>query len=355
MNDRPTETSEPAGVYALPQRAKEARLLARLNALTAHHAAACSPYARVLDSAGARRDATTLAEVPYLAARLFKLARWQSVPDADVFKVLTSSGTTGEPSRVVLDRATAAAQSRALATILQTFLGPSRLPMLLIEEPGLAQQAAGHSARGAGAVGFSLLGRDHTYALRPGLKPDVEAIERFAERHGGGPVLLFGFTFMVWQGLLEALPAGRALFPQGILFHGGGWKKLAHRAVDRATFAARCRDVLGVTRVHDFYGMVEQVGAIFVACERGHLHAPSLADVVVRDPLTFAPLGRGEVGLIEVLSALPESYPGHAILTEDLGRLLGEDDCPCGRLGRHFEVLGRQAGAEVRGCSDTFQ
>ncbi len=344
------------GVYSLPQREKEALLLARLNVLTEHHAAACKPYARLLEASGWRHEAQTLDEVPFLAARLFKLARWQSVPDTEVFKVLTSSGTTGAPSRVVLDRATASAQSRALATILQTYLGKARLPMLLIEQPGLAQDRAGFSARGAGAVGFSLLGRDHTFALGPDMRPDLAAIEAFAERHGGGPVLLFGFTFMVWQGLLEALPRGRQpLFPHGVLFHGGGWKKLAHRAVDPATFSARCAEVLGVRRVHDFYGMVEQVGAIFVACEAGHLHAPSLADVVVRDPRTFAPLGVGEVGLIEVLSALPESYPGHAILTEDLGRLLGADSCPCGRLGRHFEVLGRQAGAEVRGCSDTFQ
>jgi hypothetical protein len=35
--------------------------------------------------------------------------------------------------------------------------------------------------------------------------------------------------------------------------------------------------------------------------------------------------------------------------------LLGEDDCPCGRHGRYFQVSGRQQGAEVRGCSDTFQ
>jgi len=41
-------------------------------------------------------------------------------------------------------------------------------------------------------------------------------------------------------------------------------------------------------------------------------------------------------------------------LTEDLGRLLGEDDCPCGRKGRYFEVLGRLPKTEARGCSDAF-
>ena len=46
---------------------------------------------------------------------------------------------------------------------------------------------------------------------------------------------------------------------------------------------------------------------------------------------------------------------GHSLLTEDLGVLLGEDDCPCGRKGKYFKVTGRVPRAEVRGCSDTYE
>ena len=99
--------------------------------------------------------------------------------------------------------------------------------------------------------------------------------------------------------------------------------------------------------------MAEQVGSVFVECEQGHLHAPMLADVIVRDPHTLAPCKVGEQGLIQVLSVLPTSYPGHSLLTEDLGELLGIDDCLCGRKGKHFKVIGRLPKTEVRGCSDT--
>jgi hypothetical protein len=98
--------------------------------------------------------------------------------------------------------------------------------------------------------------------------------------------------------------------------------------------------------------MVEQVGSVFVECEAGHLHAPSFADVLVRHPLTLAPLSTREAGLIQVVSCLPGSYPGHSLLTEDLGTVLGEDDCACGRSGRYFSVHGRIPKAELRGCSD---
>ena len=61
----------------------------------------------------------------------------------------------------------------------------------------------------------------------------------------------------------------------------------------------------------------------------------------------------GEIGVVQVLSALPESYPGHSILTEDLARVEAVDSCPCGRLGKAVSVLGRVPEAELRGCSDT--
>ena len=41
-------------------------------------------------------------------------------------------------------------------------------------------------------------------------------------------------------------------------------------------------------------------------------------------------------------------------MTEDEGIILGEDDCPCGRKGKYFEIIGRMKNAELRGCSDTY-
>ncbi|MFH1512702.1 MAG: acyl-protein synthetase, partial [Bacillota bacterium] len=108
-------------------------------------------------------------------------------------------------------------------------------------------------------------------------------------------------------------------------------------------------------RVFDYYGMAEQTGTIYMECEHGHLHTPVWSDVLIRRPLDFSMANIGEPGLIEVVSALPGSYPGHALLTEDEGRVLGEDDCPCGRLGKYIEVLGRIKRAEARGCSDTYE
>ena len=78
------------------------------------------------------------------------------------------------------------------------------------------------------------------------------------------------------------------------------------------------------------------------------------SDIITRRAKDFSPCDFGERGIIELMSVLPSAYPGHIILTEDEGIILGEDDCPCGRKGKYFEILGRLKSAEVRGCSDTY-
>jgi Acyl-protein synthetase, LuxE len=228
--------------------------------------------------------------------------------------------------------------------------------MVIVDSADLLKDRTRFNARAAGILGFSVFGRNHHYCLDDQLELQLDALESFLQQHKGTPVLVFGFTFVVWQRLLQAVEKlGRRLdFGAGsTLIHGGGWKRLQDQKVSNDEFKTRLGEYLGIERVYNYYGMVEQVGSIFMECEQGHLHAPVFADVIVRDPITLVPLPDGQAGVVQVLSALPISYPGHSLLTEDLGVLHGEDDCPCGRLGRHFSVLGRLPQVEMRGCSDT--
>jgi hypothetical protein len=338
--------------YSLAQPEKTRLLLPELNRLTRLHAHACAGYARLLSLLGHEPGvARQLDEVPYLPVGIFKSHRLASVPDEEVFKTLTSSGTTGQQvSRIPLDRVTAERQAVALARIMGHLLGRQRLPMVIVDSRATMSTS---SARAAGVLGMMSLGRNHFFALDDQMRLDVDGLKGFLGAQGGAPFLLFGFTFMVWQYLYQPVRDLGLDLGQGILIHSGGWKKLQDQAVDNPTFKGCLREATGLRRVHNFYGLVEQVGSVFVEADDGFLHPPNFADVIVRDPVTWREAPVGTPGVIEVLSLLPESYPGHALLTEDLGVIHGVDDAPSGWRGKYFSVLGRVPRAELRGCSDT--
>ncbi|MEU5866781.1 acyl-protein synthetase [Nonomuraea sp. NPDC047529] len=337
-------------VFTLDAAAREAVLAGELAALTERHRRACPPYRRILDAIDSRPPYERVVDLPWLPVRLFKTHELRSVPSEEVFRVLTSSGTTGQrPSRVYLDREAAAAQPRMLAATLRAVLGERRLPMLIVDGRSVVRDPT-LSARGAGVLGMMNFGRDHTFVLDEQGEVDAEAVEAFLARHGRKPFLIFGFTFMVWLYLRDL----GADLSEGVLIHSGGWKRLAEQAVDNDGFRRRLAADCGLTRVHNFYGMVEQIGTVFLEGPDGDgLYCPDFADVVIRDPDTWREAPPGVPGLIEVVSTLPTSYPGHALLTEDLGMVHGVDD---GHWpGKRFTVLGRLPRAEARGCSDTFR
>lgn len=339
--------------YALPQKEKEALLLKALMQLTQHHRDRCPEYARILDLFyhGQTRVAS-LAEIPYFPVNLFKTTKLLSINPDEIFKILKSSGTTsGHPSSIYLDASTAQQQTKALAEIMISFLGNQRLPMVVIDHPHVIKDRHSYSARGAAIVGMQTFGRDFFYALDDQMHLDHAGLETWLNKHQHETILLFGMTYMVWKYFLSQII--EMPIKKGILMHTGGWKKMQEESVTNAMFKQRLLAATHLTRCHNFYGMVEQVGSVFVECEEGSFHCPYFADVIVRDPISWSE-SLGE-GVIQVLSSLPTSYPGHSLLTEDLGRLTGIDLCPCGRKGKSFHVLGRVPQAEIRGCSDAFE
>jgi hypothetical protein len=343
--------------FSIPQGEKEQLLLGELEGLTSHHRLACEPYRKIADALGTRLTGfQSLSDLPYLPVSLFKTHRLSSIAEDQVFKVMTSSGTTGQAvSRVIIDRETADLQSRALSAVMARILGSQRRSMIIIDTPNVVKDRTTFSARGAGVLGMLPFGRRHFYALNDDMELDVEGLRAFLQRNEGEPLLLFGFTFMVWKYFLQAiLDSGASIdLSQGVLVHSGGWKTLADEAVDNAVFKAALCDATGLQRIHNFYGMVEQVGSVLLEGDDGFLYPPNFADVIIRDPQTWAPAIDGTAGLVEVLSVLPRSYPGHVLLTEDLGVIHGTGTPGSGWAGKKVQILGRVPKSELRGCSDT--
>lgn len=345
--------------YLLEKEAKQELMNQRMAELTAHHYHSCLAYKNILDVFGYQIGETfNYKEMPYLPVRLFKDLELKSISSEQIFKTMTSSGTTSQAvSKIYLDRETASNQQKTLVKIVSSFLGRNRVPMLIMDCPSVIKDRNKFSARGAGILGFSIFASDRKYAFTDDMELDYDGIEAFLEKHKGEKILLFGFTFMIWQFFYKKLREdGKKIdLSQAVMIHGGGWKKLVAESVSASEYKKRLESVCRISSVHDYYGMVEQTGCIYMECECGHLHASIFSDVITRRAKDFSICEYGEKGILQVISMIPESYPGHSLLTEDEGIILGEDDCPCGRKGKYFKVLGRIKNAEVRGCSDTYE
>ena len=98
----------------------------------------------------------------------------------------------------------------------------------------------------------------------------------------------------------------------------------------------------------DIYGFTEQLGVIYPDDARGVKRVPTYSEVLVRDPRSLAVVPNGEVGLLEFVCPLPHSYPGVAVLLDDMGRIVSREGDTA------FEIVGRAEKAEARGCGDTL-
>ena len=328
-------------------------LLLALNELTEFHASRGQLYANFIDSVFDSRSASCLEEVPYLPVRAFKNSNLKSVHESEIRYTMSSSGTSGlRKSRISIDAETSKLQSRALANNFSSMFGKSRRPLLAISS---ILDSEGFTAQRAAINGFSALSSGTSFALRPDGSLNTETLEFFMAKHASEPFLVLGFTFQIWQFLQAIKSVGIKMdFSRALILHGGGWKKLEHIRVSDLILKQTAAEVLGCKEVRNYYGMVEQTGSIYFECSFGNLHAPIEGGAIIRNPITLEPQPPGAEGLVQVLSTIQRSYPGHSLLTEDLG-ILGEfNGCECGRSSSTLKILGRISNAEIRGCSDAI-
>ncbi|HZQ95673.1 MAG TPA: hypothetical protein VFA67_11730 [Candidatus Sulfotelmatobacter sp.] len=349
--------------YGMDPRQKQSALLSVLKKELAYGCERNPQYRRYVEHWPVNFSAAErIADLPYLPVGVFKSDPPLSLVAAqDVKRTLASSSTTGQmPSRIPLDVATARRMSKGVMAIVRDFIGAARRPYLVIDTGENLASRSHLGARGAAIQALGSFATEIVCCLNPGEEAefslDLEKLLACAAKWKDREVLVYGFTYVIWQQLV--LP----LQQQGIqlelanvhVLHSGGWKRLQQQAVTRDVFNRGVAALFGCAedRVVDFYGMVENVGVIYPDCAYGNKHAPAFAEVIIRDPLSLAPVPPGERGLIQTCSVLPTSFPGFLLLTEDMAELIAEDDCQCGRRGVSFRFVGRTPKAELRGCGN---
>jgi hypothetical protein len=345
--------------YSLNKESKEKCFNEIINELNNHHYLNSIKYRNICDAFNYKLNCSKLSEVPFIPVRLFKYDRVHSITEEKVFKTLTSSGTSGQaPSIITLDNFTAKRQTKTLNIIMKEVLTNPRMPMVIIDFPNVRDSRNSFNARAAGIAGFSMFGKNPIYALDESGKINYALLESYITKNHATPIFVFGFTFLIWSKFVEQILKDKKLisFPKkSVLMHGGGWKKLEQERVSPEVFNDTINNYLSIPKVVNYYGMVEQVGSIFTECSQGYYHTTNFNDIFIRSANDHRILENGDMGLIQLLSILPSSYPGHSILTEDLGIIHGVDACKCGNLGKFFTIHGRQKNSEPRGCSDVIR
>ncbi len=335
---------------------KKKFILNNIKKLTKYHYKRSHEYKKILKFIDFKinRNNNKIENYPFLPVRLFKYYELLSIKRKNIFKTLMSSGTSeNTPSKIFLDKENAYNQTKVLAKIMNTILGEKRLPMMIVEKDISKIDRNSFNARAAAVKGFSVFGKDYTYIVNDDNTINRKAISSFLKKYGREPFFIFGFTFNIYDFLLKNLNRNKFNynFKNGILLHGGGWKKMEKVKINNKEFKKILGNKLQLKNIYNYYGLIEQTGSIFIECQKCSSFITSIfSDVIIRDKHMNV-LPPGKKGFIQLISILPKSYPGHIVLTEDIGEII-ENDCSCKNLGKRFKVFGRAEKSEIRGCSD---
>ncbi len=302
------------------------------------------PYRRMCEGRGAVPGAVTdWRRVPPVPTAAFKSLTLAAEPAKEVFR---SSGTTGEAKsvhhhpypdlyRLTIDASFPRFCLPLGSTAPMLSLIPTReqLPdssLSFMIDHVLARWGTPESATAFGSRGVDV-GKARSWAG--------------SRQREGRPVLVLATAFALAQwleglermGLRFRLPAGSAIFETG------GFKGKTQE-LTREELAERVGAWLGVGSIVREYGMTELTSQCYsralLGGDPGLFVAPPWVRVRILDPATLEEAPAGTPGLIAVFDLANLGSAVH-VLTEDLGVAEGEG----------FRLLGRAAGAELRGCS----
>jgi len=335
-------------------RRDDARFEALALALFAFQFEHCAPYRRFCERRGRTpADAQRWQEIPAVPTGAFKELALTSFPPERTAHTFRTSGTAAT-SRGALHLDTLAVYEASLrASFLRHVLpdvagdAPVHMRVLAPSDRESPDSSLSHMfdavMREVGAAGSGHWVRDGALDVDRALR-DLAALADLPD----APVLLCGTAF-AFVHLLEALESRdrRFALPPGTRVMETGGFKGRSRALSQGELHAWIDDRLGVppARVVNQYGMTELGSQLYDSVLRQPTAprrklAPPWTRARLLAPDGDAEVAPGEVGRIAIVD-LANTGSVCALETADLGRAIQGG----------VEVLGREPGAEERGCS----
>lgn len=299
----------------------------------------CPPYQRFCRARSATPSSVVdWREIPAVPTGAFKELALRSFPAELTRTTFRTSGTTNT-QRGELHLDSLALYEASLLPPIRRFLFPELAEgercRIIVMTPSPQEAPDSSLSHMFGCMLETLATPNSSFCLKP-----ARLLEAARE-----PVTLCG-TALSFAHLLDSISPLE--LPSGSRVMETGGFKGRHREIDRQTLYTSIEEKLGVpsARIVNQYGMTE-LGSQFYdsllyepAKPRRKL-APPWARVRLIDPRTGYEAAPGEPGIITIHD-LANTGSIAAIQTADLGRRNGDDG---------FDILGREPGAEERGCS----
>lgn len=345
-----------ADLFSYSNKNKEIFFNKSILKLVKFHYKNCLNYKKILDGLNYKLKNKKISHIPALPVSLFKKFDLYSVKLNKIIKILKSSGTSGsDPSKIFLDSFNSKNQTWVLSKIVENIIGKKRLPMLIVDQDPQGVNRSSYNARIAAINGFSIFGKSITYMLDKNNKVDIKQLNNFVKKFGNKKFLIFGFTNLIFEHFLESKLKllKKKNLKNGIIIHGGGWKKLEHKSIGNKVFKKNLKLNYNINKVYNYYGLIEQTGSIFIECPSCSCFRSSIySDIFVRDQNLNIIKKNKQKGFLQVLSLLPTSYPGNSLLTEDIAELRNDIKCKSCGNSKKFIIHGRSKNSEIRGCAN---
>jgi phenylacetate-coenzyme A ligase PaaK-like adenylate-forming protein len=307
------------------------------------------------------RSEADLVRIPHIMVNAFKWHTLQSIPDDQIAREFTSSGTSGQKSHILWDAPSMERQGLMRRRIMET-LG------LVDEEPvnylifAYAPEVSGSKGAAyaqrmyasfapARHTAFAITGNDKGL---PVFDRDrvIETLQQYEREKR--PVRLIGFPAFLHEIMELMLERNIHLVfsPRSLVITAGGWKDREAKKIPPGQFREELAQVFGLQgdRIRDVYGFVEH-GVPYISCRRGHFHLPLYSRALIRRPGTLELLGYGQKGLLQLLSPYNLAQPSLSVLSTDYAAL--HKNCGCGIETDYIELLGRAGVAKHQGCAMT--
>lgn len=324
----------------------------------------CESYRKILDhfhfSPEDLKESKDMERLPFLPTWVFKNHILFSMPKRKMLIQATSSGTKGKFSRVGFEFGGLWSGLRMVLRVGKWrnlfSICPAHYIVLGYKPHKGNETAVTKTAYGA-TLFTPALSRTFALKMKNGAyEPDLDGVIDAVVRHSKGhfPVRFMGFPSYLYfvlrkmeeQKIEVKLPKGSKILL------GGGWKQFYTEQVDKQTLYELAEKVLGVkeSEVVEFFGAVEHP-ILYCDCPKHHFHVPVYSRVIIRDVDTLAPVGTGQVGLVNLLTPMTLATPILSIMTDDLGVLHEGKECGCGIESPYLEIIGRIGFQDIQTCA----